>query len=353
MTDSSVSIASQLASFLDLNSLHELSRTCRQIRVNLLQYRSQLIAHALRCRHENDDIRLRLADGLRGARNAWAAYGVNGTRLGTMTSGRVGACARDMVGECRQCGSIVCRNCIVKSPPAKTVKDRHRRLCKICMKCPLESHSHLPDEDEKDNVSTEAFTYQAFARDACTCAEQVWICQPCGHSLRTDDISYVRGWSWRRRYSTQLGGLGTGIGEGIDGVQCGRRTGCLAAQEIEKEIECGASQLEADREEAEKAKLEGRLWSGGGYHLQEIEGLGGVLKKKIRKRERVGKVVKEYEDERQHGNWLSREIEGQNRSWCSWCSRVIPSKKDADLGSQDALVRVVSSSSSHSSIETL
>ena len=40
---------------LDLNTLHDLSRTCRQFRANLLEYRHQLIRHTLHCCHEDDD----------------------------------------------------------------------------------------------------------------------------------------------------------------------------------------------------------------------------------------------------------------------------------------------------------
>lgn len=29
--------------------------------------------------------------------------------IGLLTSGKVGACARDMVSECRHCGEVVCR----------------------------------------------------------------------------------------------------------------------------------------------------------------------------------------------------------------------------------------------------
>jgi len=105
------SVASQLASCLDLNSLHELSRTCRQIRANLLQYRTQLIAHTLRCEYEQQSKQLgpRLANGLREAVASWTTFGARGVQTGRITSGKVGLCARDMVGECRRCGRIVCR----------------------------------------------------------------------------------------------------------------------------------------------------------------------------------------------------------------------------------------------------
>lgn len=62
--------------------------------------------------------------------------------------------------------------------------------------------------------------------------------------------------------------------------------------------------------------------------MQEIEGIGGVVKKKVKRRLLVGDVVQEFEDEREGGKYLEREQEGVDRSWCSWCARVVLSKKD-------------------------
>jgi hypothetical protein len=97
-----------LAGHLDLNSLHDLSRTCRQFRANLLQCRKQLIAHSLRCSKEDDEQSSTLADRLREARLAWRTHG-GSSYSGRITSGKVGKCARDMVAECRSCGTVVCR----------------------------------------------------------------------------------------------------------------------------------------------------------------------------------------------------------------------------------------------------
>jgi len=120
----SSSIASELARCLDLNSLHELSRTNRQIRANLLQFRTQLINHTLRCENEigSKQIGDRLVEGLRGAMASWSTFGHNGVQTGRITSGKVGLCARDMVGECRKCGRIVCRvsQSILCNDPRKT-----------------------------------------------------------------------------------------------------------------------------------------------------------------------------------------------------------------------------------------
>lgn len=264
-------------------------------------------------------------------------------------------CTRDMVGECRRCNRIVCRNCTAKPPTSTALKQRYRRLCRTCLKCPLSAHtshtavwdlassfasdsgesSHHHDASSMSSTSSSPSTpcpadlrYFQVSRSPCTCDQGVWICQPCGQSLRTHDFQYLRVWTWRERYSTYIGGMGTGIGEGLEGEECGRKKLCLAAQEIEKEIECDISHLAADAIESERASFFGRSWTGTSYTMQEVEGLGGILKKKIRRRERIGRTVKEYEEERRDGKWLQREQTGQNRSWCSWCDRVVPSNKD-------------------------
>lgn len=175
-----------------------------------------------------------------------------------------------------------------------------------------------------------SFTDEAFAREPCSCDEATWICQPCGHAMRSADTTYMRGWTWRTRYSTYLGGLGTGIGEGNEGVECGRGAECLAAKEVEKEIDCDADELAEWRREIEKVEKEGRRWGGTSYFTQEMEGIGGVVKKKVKKRIKVGAAVREHEDERESGEYLDREREGRTRSWCGWCSRAIPSIKDLD-----------------------
>ena len=108
------SIASQMTRSVDLNDLDALSRTCRQFRSNLLPFRTQLVKQTLRCGNEDasspmSDTRARRTTS-NGARHL---SGANAIANGRLTSGRVGACARDMVSECRRCGRVVCR----ASPP--------------------------------------------------------------------------------------------------------------------------------------------------------------------------------------------------------------------------------------------
>ncbi|KAK7185873.1 uncharacterized protein CC84DRAFT_1222411 [Paraphaeosphaeria sporulosa] len=319
-------IARQLARQLDLNSLHDLSRTCRQFRANLLEYRDQLIRHTLHCDFDVEDE---------------AIPRPTGSRL--LTSGRVARCARDMVAECQRCAAVVCRNCTIKPPPAPTLRARHRRLCRTCTRAPLafltaaprpraSSESSLPGTPDSPRPALlddaadapRAFTAPAFERTPCICADTVWLCQPCGQHLKNADTMYVRAWTWRTRYSHYLGGVGTGAGEGNEGVECGRGAQCLAARVVEHEVDCNAS------DPAYSGSPEtGERWTGTSYYAQEIEGIGGVVKMKLKKQVRVGECVKVYEDERDKSiRWLEREVSGRLRSWCSWCERVVLGDKD-------------------------
>ena len=92
---------------------------------------------------------------------------------------------------------------------------------------------------------------------------------------------------------------------------------------------------EVERDVAAGGDEGGRTWEGGGFKEQEMVGVGGVFKKKVKMMVKVGRWV-EWEDERDGmsaeggGRVLEREISGKVRSWCAWCERVIPS--EADLG---------------------
>lgn len=141
--------------------------------------------------------------------------------------------------------------------------------------------------------------------------------------------------------------MGAGLGEGNEGVECGRGHDCQAAREVYQEIECDVDELPALEGDMARAEIDGRQWRGSSYTTQEIVGIGGAVKKKIKKRVMVGAVVKEYEDERASSRLLSREQGGSNRSWCSWCERVIPGKKGAQ-GRGKSTDSVASSSSSTS-----
>lgn len=150
---------------------------------------------------------------------------------------------------------------------------------------------------------------------------------------------YVRAWSWRTRYSHYLGGVGTGAGEGNEGVECGRGPSCLAARIVEHEIECDAETL-ASLESSSPDR-----WKGTSYLAQEIEGIGGTFKMKAKKQVLVGDCVKIYKDEEDKTmQYLGREVSGKLRSWCSWCERVILGERDL----AEAAGRRPSSSSSSS-----
>lgn len=100
------SIIMSVASSIDLNTLDNLSRTCRQIREGLLQYRKMLLVSTLHC--TNEHLPVDPEDTLR-----YRARAVNLHYMQDMGrcsfSGKAGQCARDLVGGCRRCGTVVCR----------------------------------------------------------------------------------------------------------------------------------------------------------------------------------------------------------------------------------------------------
>ncbi len=182
---------------------------------------------------------------------------------------------------------------------------------------------------------------ETLKREVCNCpTEGVWLCQPCGRSLRSADTEYESIWKWRTRYLPSLGGLGVGIGEGNRGVPCGRGGECVAAREVEQEIDCDA---EDAREIDSNSRAESPALGSGtthvgtptssgqmgpGYARHEIEGIGNIVKKKLIRMVKVGACVPEWGDEKEMGKFLVKEQEGRARSWCGWCWRVVPGVKD-------------------------
>lgn len=96
-----------IASNIDLNTLDALSSTCRQIRVNLLQFRNQLLTSTLHC--ENETVELNPEHTFRYRARAADWYFVDSGRDEQPHTGKVGDCARDMVRNCRRCDKVVCR----------------------------------------------------------------------------------------------------------------------------------------------------------------------------------------------------------------------------------------------------
>lgn len=124
-------------------------------------------------------------------------------------------------------------------------------------------------------------------------------------------------------------------------MPCERGAECLAAREVEKEVDCDAedardayspcssgSNISTPVSSPPRSSHAGFGSIGPGYLRHEIEGIGGVVKKKLVTMEKVGACVPEWGEEKDQGRFLVREQEGRARSWCGWCWRVIPSKKD-------------------------
>ncbi|KAI5462111.1 hypothetical protein BGZ63DRAFT_423413 [Mariannaea sp. PMI_226] len=331
-----------IASEIDLNTLDALSRTCRLIHHGLLQYRTILLSSTLHCHNEAVPVDPSETFRYRARASNWFYM-----EDGRSYNGKSGNCARDMVGECRRCGEVVCRNCAIKPPAPVALRERHRRLCKACVHAPIATQIEPPLDPELSVAS------DAVQRAVCRCDEEgVWLCQPCGRSIRGADSEYQRIWRWRKQYGEILGGLGTGIGEGDRGVICGREASCCAAKECEQQLDCDAEDArdgnvvtapEPEPGQAQPAPIDALIESqrltqadrtpspmlGPGYNRHEIEGIGGVVKRKRVRMVRVGACVPEWDDERGSGaRILGREVRGVRRSWCGWCWRVIPSDKD-------------------------
>lgn len=152
------------------------------------------------------------------------------------------------------------------------------------------------------------------------------LCKPCGETLVQQDRLYSSGWQWRSKYREYVG-----VAEGNKGVECGRHSYCVTARLVEQELDCDVDVMKEMEEEAEKvaAAGTGRSWEGGSFAAQEVEGVGGVVKMKVKRLVRVGAEVDEFDDDDAEGSMgLEKEIRGETRSWCAWCRRVIPSKGD-------------------------
>ncbi|PNY28402.1 Uncharacterized protein TCAP_01662 [Tolypocladium capitatum] len=359
-----LSIAVTIASSIDLNTLDALARTSLGIHDGLIQYRTILLASTLRCSNETLPVNREELLRYRARASNWHYMDD-----GRSCNGKLGNCARDMVDGCRKCGEVICRNCAIKPPAPVALRERHRRLCITCVRAPIGILTHPPLGADTP------FSSEAVQRAVCKCdTTGVWLCQPCGRNIRGADHEYQRIWRWRNQYGKVLGGLGTGIGDGDRGVICGREEDCLAARDREQEIDC----------DAEDARDNGTTWIapwiaelpspasgtgttppvaanafpfggtgtpvstlidefrhenertpspqlGPGYERHEIEGIGGRVKRKLVRMVRVGACVPEWDDENGVGSRvLVPEVRGCTRSWCGWCWRVIPGKKDID-----------------------
>lgn len=255
------------------------------------------------------------------------------------------------------------------------LRDRHRRLCIPCSKAPLGTLVQPPLHPDTPVDADE------MRRAMCACeSEGVWLCQPCGRSIRGADhdykalvsclftnysiFSYLQAnriyvihsiWKWRNQYGEVLGGLGTGIGEGDRGVICGREASCVGSNQREQETDCDAADAREQDENnnnssnnsntgylsaspassvsgsppAERRTPSPQLRPG--YARHEIEGISGVIKTKLVRIVRVGACVPEWEDEKNKGQILGREVSGQSRSLCGWCWRIIPGRKDWEM----------------------
>jgi len=184
---------------------------------------------------------------------------------------------------------------------------------------------------KKPATDNRTFTHYAFRPTPCICHHNsVWLCQPCGHALPASDKAYARVLSWRSWYSQDC--RVPGMLEGNKGVACGRGERCFASRLVEREEECDASSLA----EADGVLAEGRSWAGGGFVAQEMEGIGGTVRMKVRRMVRVGADVDDSDSETSSDEGCSAKAKRyvdtstrpKVRSWCAWCERVVPGKDE-------------------------
>ena len=97
-------IVLSVVSSIDLNTLDSLARTSFYIHNGLIQYRRTLLQSTLHC--ANEDVPVDGDETLRYRARATNWFYMDDSRS---YNGKSGHCARDLVGECRRCGDIVCR----------------------------------------------------------------------------------------------------------------------------------------------------------------------------------------------------------------------------------------------------
>ncbi|KHN96517.1 uncharacterized protein MAM_05460 [Metarhizium album ARSEF 1941] len=97
-------IISSIVSSIDLNTLDSLARTCHSLHDGLIQYRNVLVTSTLHCTNEPVPVNPEELLRYRARASNWHYM-----EDGRSYNGKSGACARDMVDECRRCGEVICR----------------------------------------------------------------------------------------------------------------------------------------------------------------------------------------------------------------------------------------------------
>jgi len=145
------SIVKEIARAVDLNTLHALSRTCRQFHVNLAPFRHQLVRETLRCENEYIETVAEMLDGralLPNSVKSVLRLLSQGNGEGRMTRGKVGKCARDMVSECRRCNKVVCR----VGPPTNILGTKRLIILELHDQTSLPSGAEEPYSSSMPNM---------------------------------------------------------------------------------------------------------------------------------------------------------------------------------------------------------
>ncbi|RYP11621.1 hypothetical protein DL765_007669 [Monosporascus sp. GIB2] len=293
-------IVMAIAASLDLNTIDNLSRTCRQIRGGLLQYRSSLVTHTLHC--ENENLPIDPEDTFRYRARAGNWYYMEDGRGDY--SGKSGSCARDMVAECRriwkwrsQYGDVIGGVGTGIGEGDRGVICGRGEACSAAREREQETDCDAEDAREVDLLNNGPSTPPPSWSYAASVSSNHSNPQSSRSHTPEAGASSNAGSSSSNSSSSSGGGAHSWLPP-LSGSPDFRRTPTPASQQRP------------------------------GYARHEIEGIGGVVKTKLVRIVRVGACVPEWEDERHSGQVLGREVSGRARSWCGWCWRVIPGKKD-------------------------
>ncbi|RKF54211.1 putative sulfate transporter [Golovinomyces cichoracearum] len=250
----------------------------------------------------------------------------------------------------------------MKPTASNSLRYRHRRICSACSNLDLMTliSPALKISNSENDSASESHGLKSvkinkdIKPSLCKCSSvQLWLCKACAQSIRNADMEYQSIWRWSVRFLPSLGGLGIGLGEADRGVSCGRGENCARAREVKLEIDCDAEDAREINDNNSRLSFGPILCNPNsqshgqmrpGYHRHEVEGIGGVLKKKLVKMVKVGACVSSspgtsndtWSDgrnvsDKEMENILEREIQGTSRSWCSWCQKIIPSHDDNNI----------------------
>ncbi|KGQ09711.1 hypothetical protein BBAD15_g4946 [Beauveria bassiana D1-5] len=340
-----------VVSHIDLTTLDSLARASRMIHHGLVQYRVALLAATLRCSNEN----LPLDTAARANAGIDSYTDTSRQAAGAAKASR--CCARDMVGECRRCAAVICRaSHLTLHLPLMRPQRRAPSASVIAVSAP--PAPRRPSSRLRARASTRR------VRGAPTPCSARFATAPRAASGCASPVVAPYAMPTMTIFASGAGATTTARSSVVWAPASATQTAaCLAARECEQEIDCDAEDARSSRAPSTSSSSDHHQnnpatppgahnhdsffpasWSsesrandripssplllGPGYERHEIEGIGGIVKRKLVRMVRVGKCVPEWEEERTSARVLGREARGEARSWCGWCWRVVPGRDD-------------------------